>query len=75
MTDKHSVPSPDSVPVSLEIDANGVDEYHQRQEDVLTVQVWLIKQIMQEYHLDPFLFGNQSNLVNAGNPWGKMHLL
>jgi hypothetical protein len=26
---------------------------------------------MQEYLLDPFLFGNQSNLVNASNPWGE----
>jgi hypothetical protein len=26
---------------------------------------------MQEYLLDPFLFDNQSNLVNASNPWGK----
>jgi hypothetical protein len=26
---------------------------------------------MQEYLLDPILFGNESNLVNAGNPWGK----
>jgi hypothetical protein len=26
MADEHSVSSPDSMPVSLEIDANGVDE-------------------------------------------------
>jgi hypothetical protein len=26
---------------------------------------------MQEYLLDPFLFGSESNLVNAGNCWGK----
>jgi hypothetical protein len=71
MANTHSVPPPDSMPVSLEIDANGVDEYHQCREDVVTVQVWLFKQIMQEYLLDPFLFGNQSNLVNASNPWGK----
>jgi hypothetical protein len=59
------------VPVSLKIDANSVDEYHQCQEDVVTVQVWPFKQIMQEYLLDPFLFGNQSNLVNAANPGRK----
>jgi hypothetical protein len=29
MGDKHSVPLPDSMPVSLEIDANGVDDYRQ----------------------------------------------
>jgi hypothetical protein len=57
--------------VSLKIDANGIDEYHQHQEDVVTVQVWLFTQIMQEDLLDPFLFGNQSKLVNSGNPWGK----
>jgi hypothetical protein len=71
IADKHSVPPPDSVPVSLEINANGVDEYCQCQEDVVTVQVWLFKQIMQEYLLDHFLFGNQSNLVNICNPWVK----
>jgi hypothetical protein len=71
MADKHSVPSPDSAPVTLEIKANGIDDYHQCQDNVVTVQVWLFKQIMQEYLLDPFLFGNESNLVNAGNPWGK----
>jgi hypothetical protein len=71
MADKHSVPPPDYVQVSLKIDANGVDKYCQCQEDVVTVQVWPFKQVMQEYLLDPFLFGNQSNLVNASNPWGK----
>jgi hypothetical protein len=71
MADKHSVPPPDSMPVSLKIDANGIDKYCYCQEDVVTVQVWPFKQIMQEYLLDPFLFGNQSNLVNPGNPWEK----
>jgi hypothetical protein len=42
------------VPVSLEIDANGIDKYCQCQEDVVTVQVWPFEQIMQEYLLDPF---------------------
>jgi hypothetical protein len=59
------------VPVTLKIDANGIDDYCRCQVDVVTVQVWLFKQIMQEYLLDLFLFGNESNLVNAGNPWGK----
>ncbi len=27
--------------------------------------------MMQDYLLDPFLFGNKDNLVNADNPWGK----
>jgi hypothetical protein len=71
MADKHSVAPPDSVPVTLKIDANGIDDYHQCQDDVVTVQVWPFKQIMQEYLLDLFLFGKESNLVNAGNPWGK----
>jgi hypothetical protein len=26
---------------------------------------------MQDYLLDPFLFGNKYNLVNGDNPWGK----
>jgi hypothetical protein len=67
MADMHSGTPPDSMPVSLKIDANGIDKYHQHQEDVGTVHVWPFKQIMQEYLVDPFLFGNQSNLVNAGN--------
>jgi hypothetical protein len=69
------------VPVTLKINANGIDDYHQHQigihdyhqhqNNVVTIQVWPFEQIMQEYLLDPFLFGNESNLVNAGNPWGK----
>jgi hypothetical protein len=27
--------------------------------------------MMQDYLLDPFLFGNKYNLVNGDNPWGK----
>jgi hypothetical protein len=27
--------------------------------------------MMQDYLLDPFLFGNKYNLVNSDNPWGK----
>jgi hypothetical protein len=27
--------------------------------------------MMQDYLLDPFLFGNKFNLVNGDNPWGK----
>jgi hypothetical protein len=27
MADKHSVPTPDSVPITLDIDANGIDDY------------------------------------------------
>jgi hypothetical protein len=27
--------------------------------------------MMQDYLLDPFLFGNKYNLVNGNNPWGK----
>jgi hypothetical protein len=27
--------------------------------------------MMQDYILDPFLFGNKYNLVNGDNPWGK----
>ena len=68
MADKHSVPPPDSVPVTLEINANGINDYRRCQDDVVTIQVWPFEQIMQEYLLDPFLFGNESNLVNAGNP-------
>jgi hypothetical protein len=71
MADKYSVPPPDSMPVTLKIDANGIDDYHQCQGNVVTVQVWPFEKIMQGYLLDPFLFGNESNLVNAGNPWGK----
>jgi hypothetical protein len=26
---------------------------------------------MHKYLMDPFLFGNPNNLVNANNPWGK----
>jgi hypothetical protein len=64
MADKHSVAPPDFVPVSLQIDGNGIEDYCGCQ----GLQVWPFKQIMQEYLLDPFMFGNQSNLVNAGNP-------
>jgi hypothetical protein len=72
MADKHCVPPPDSMPDTLEIDANCIDDYCQHQEDVVTVKVWPFEQIIQEYYLlDPFLFGNESNLVSTGNPWGK----
>jgi hypothetical protein len=60
------------MPDTLEIDANCIDDYCQHQEDVVTVKVWPFEQIIQEYYLlDPFLFGNESNLVSTGNPWGK----
>jgi hypothetical protein len=35
------------------------------------VQAWPFEQMMQDYLLDPFLFGNKYYLVNGDNPWGK----
>jgi hypothetical protein len=37
----------------------------------VTVQAWPFEQMMQDYLLDPFLFGNKYNLVNSDNLWGK----
>jgi hypothetical protein len=64
-------PPNDSIPVPLEIDANSIDEYHQCHDNVVSVQVWPFEKIIHEYLMNPFLFGNPNNLVNASNPWGK----
>jgi len=71
MSEKHPVAPPDSVPVALEIDPDGEDGNRRRRTDVVTVQTWSFEKLLQDYLLDPFLFGNTDNLVNADNPWGK----
>jgi hypothetical protein len=38
---------------------------------LVTVQAWPLEKILQDYLLDPFLFGNIHSLVNTDNPWGK----
>ena len=71
MSEKHPVPPPDSVPVALEIDPGGDDGNLRRRTDVVKVQTWSFEKLIQDYLLDPILFGNKDNLVNADNPWGK----
>jgi hypothetical protein len=71
MQQKHNVPPPVPIPVVLENGTEGTPEYRRRREDSVTVQAWPFEQMMQEYLLDPFLFGNKYNLVNGDNPWRK----
>jgi hypothetical protein len=35
------------------------------------LQAWPFEQMVQDHLQDPFLFGNENNLVNSNNPWGK----
>jgi hypothetical protein len=46
-------------------------QYHRQHEDSVTVQACPYEQMMQDYLLDPFLFGDKYNLVNGDNSWGK----
>jgi hypothetical protein len=71
MQQQNNVPPPVPIPVVLENGTKGMPQYHRRREDSVTVQAWPFEQMMQDYLLDPFLFGNKYNLVNDDNPWGK----
>jgi hypothetical protein len=72
MKQKHEIPPPVPIPVVLENGTKGgMPEYCHQQKDSVTVQAWPFEQMMQDYLLDPFLFGNKDNLVNTDNPWGK----
>jgi hypothetical protein len=71
MQQKHNVPPPVLIPVVLENGTEGTPQYRRRREDSVTVQAWPFEQMMQDYLLDPFLFGNKYNLVTSDNPWGK----
>ena len=73
MAEKHHVPPLECIQVPLEngTKEEGVDGYHQCPGDVVTIQAWSFEQMIQEYLLNIFLFGNTNNLVNADNPWGK----
>jgi hypothetical protein len=56
-----------SVPVPLEIDSNSVSDYRWSRDNVVSVQVWPFEEIMCEYLMDPFLFGEKDNLVSQSN--------
>ena len=71
MRQKHKIPPPEPVPVVLENGAEGTPEYHRGREDLVTVQSWPFEEMMKQYLVDPFLFGNKDNLVNTNDPWGK----
>jgi hypothetical protein len=71
MQQKHNVPPPVPIPVLLENGTKGTPQYCHRREDSVTIQAWPFEQMMQDYLLDPFLFGNKYNLVNGDNPWEK----
>jgi hypothetical protein len=71
MQQKHNVPAPVPIPVVLENGTEGTPKYHHQRKESVTVQVWPFEQMMQDYLLDPFLFGNKCNLVNGDNPWRK----
>jgi hypothetical protein len=71
MQQKHNIPAPVIIPVVLGNGTKGRPEYHRRCKESVTVQAWPFEQMMQDYLLDPFLFGNKYNLVNGDNPWGK----
>jgi hypothetical protein len=71
MQQQHDVPPPVPIPVVLENGTEGMPQYRHRREDSVTIQAWPFEQMMQDYLLDPFLFGNKYNLVNGDNLWGK----
>jgi hypothetical protein len=71
MQQKHNVPPPVLIPVVLENGSEGTPQYHCRREESVTVQAWPFEQMMQDYLLDPLLFGNKYNLATGDNPWGK----
>jgi hypothetical protein len=71
MKQKHKIPPPVPIPVVLENSSKGTPKYCHQCKDLVTIQTWPFEQMMQDYLLDPFLFGNKDNLVNANNPWGK----
>jgi hypothetical protein len=58
MQQKHNVPPPVPIPVLLENGTEGTPQYRHRCKDSVTVQAWPFEQMMQDYLLDLFLFGN-----------------
>jgi hypothetical protein len=59
MQQQHNVPPPVPIPVVLENGTEGTPQYRRQRKDSVTVQAWLFEQMMQDYLLDPFLFGNK----------------
>jgi hypothetical protein len=65
------VPETTAVQVVLEHGSNEEGEYSRHSGDNVSIQTWDFEKMCQSYLLDPFLFGNQNNLVNSQNPFGK----
>jgi hypothetical protein len=59
------------VTVSLETGTkdSGIDGYHQSK--TIKVPVWDFQTVVKSFLLDPILFGNRDNLVNADAPFEK----
>jgi hypothetical protein len=63
MQQKHNIPAPVPIPVVLENGPEGTPKYCHQCEESVTIQAWPFEQMMQDHLLDPFMFGNNDNLV------------
>ena len=61
------VPEPDFIPVSLEGPAQRDIQYNRRPREIAWVVSYQFQEIIQELLLDPFIFGNISNLEGSMN--------
>jgi hypothetical protein len=71
MQQKHNIPPPVLIPVVLENGSEGIPSIIVNAKIQSLYKPGHFKQMMQDYLLDPFLFGNKYNLVNGDNPCGK----
>ena len=67
------VPKAEGIPVAMETGNEELapEGYQRVPRHTIVVQRWRIAEVLQEYLLDVQLFGNERNLVNVQNPFGK----
>jgi len=66
-------PSPKPVPITVHLEHNqhGEDSHTKRPEDMVTIQKIPFREVLKDYLSNVFLFGNEDNLINKENPFGK----
>lgn len=67
------IAKPEGIPVAMETgnEEDAPKGYERVPRHTITVQRWSFKKILQEFLMDVNLFGDERNLVNAENPFGK----